>query len=119
MSAQRIILVNGSRLLGDMLRTIIHRADHLEMVQEVNSWDSLPSVIEEADAEWVIMSLSSDKNMPGWINSFIANHPAIRFLGIFLGGSNVKLKSLEDEEELEDLSLDDLFHILKGQPQHA
>jgi hypothetical protein len=119
MSAQRIILISGSRLLGDMLRMIIYRADHLELVQEVNSRDLLPSAIEESEAEWVIMSLPSDTRIPGWVDSFIVNQPAMRFLGIFLGSSKVKLKSLEDEQDLEDLSLDDLFHILRGQPQHA
>ena len=48
MCAQRIILINGSRLLGDMLHNVIYRADHLETVQEVSSHEELPSAIERS-----------------------------------------------------------------------
>ena len=116
--AQRIILVNGSRLLGDMLHTVIHRADHLKMVQEVGSHEELPSAIESSEAEWVIMSLPFDKGIPDWVDHYIAKHPSMRFLAVFIGSGKVRLKWLEVHEEvLEDLSLDDLIHILEGHPQ--
>lgn len=120
MSAQRIILVNGSRLLGDMLHTVIYKADHLEMVQEVSSHEGLPSAIEKSEAEWVIMSLPFDKSIPDWVDEYLAKHPSMRFLTVFLGTGKVKLKWLESrEEDLEDLSLNDLIHILEGRPQQV
>lgn len=119
MSAQRIILVNASRLLADMLRTIIYRADHLEMVREVSGAEVFPSAIENSEAEWVILPLPYDKNIPGWVDQFIAEHRSMRFLAIFPGSSKVKIKWLDYEEDLEDLSLNDLLHILEGHPEHA
>ena len=119
MSAKRIILVNGSRLLSDMLRTIIYRADHLEMVREVSGAEVFPSAIENFEAEWVILSLPYDKNIPGWVDPYIAEHRSMRFLVIFPGSSRVRIKWLDYEEDLEDLSLNDLIHILEGHPQHA
>ena len=118
MYAQRIILVNGSRLLGDMLHNVICRADHLEMVQEVSRYEELPATIERTNAEWVIMSLPFDASFPSWVDDHLAEHPATRFLAIFIGSGKVRLKWLgSPEEELEDLSLDDLIHILEGHPQ--
>jgi hypothetical protein len=118
MCAQRIILINGSRLLGDMLHNVIYRADHLETVQEVSSHEELPSAIERSEAEWVVMSLPFDKRIPDWVDRYIAKHPSMRFLAVFIGSGKVRLKWLEVHEEvLEDLSLDDLIHILEGHPQ--
>ena len=116
MSAQRIILVNTSRLLGDMLRTIIYRTDHLEMVGEVCGDDELPPSIETTEAEWMLMTLASPKRIPGWVDQYLSKHPSLRILVIFPGSSTVRLMSMEEEEELEDLSLNDLIHILQGHP---
>ena len=119
MSAQRIILVNCSRLLRDMLLTVMYRADHLKMVQQVDSYETLPAAIETSEAEWVVMPLLPDKNIPGWVDHYIAKHPSMRFLAIFLGSNKVKLKWLGYEEDLEDLSLTGLIHILEGHPQRV
>ena len=119
MSAQRIILINASRLLGDMLRTIIYRADHLELVKKAFGNEELPSAIEKVEAEWVILSLQFDKSFPAWVDQYALKHPSIRFLAIFPGSSKVKFKWMDYEENLEDLSLDELIRILEGHPQFA
>ena len=115
---QRIILINGSRLLGDMLHNIICKADHLEMVQEVSWYEELPAAIESTEAEWVLISLPFDTSFPRWVDDHIATHPYMRFLALFIGSGKVRLKWLRSpEEQLEDPSLDDLIHILEGHPQ--
>jgi len=119
MSPQRIILVNCSRLLSDMLHTVFCKANQLEMVQEVGNDESLPTAIETSEAEWVIMPLLSDKNIPGWVDHYLAKHPSMRFLAIFLGSNKVKLKWLEYEEDLEDLSLPGLIQILEAHAQRV
>lgn len=116
--AQRIILINGSRLLGDLLRGVIRKAPHLEMVQEVNKYEDLPAAIESTEAEWVLMALPSDTSFPHWVNDHITTHPYMRFLALFIGSRKVRLKWFGSaEEQLEDPSLDDLIHILEGHPQ--
>lgn len=119
MYAQRVILVNASRLLGDMLCKVIDRSDHLEMVQEVSNDKILPRSVEQSQAEWMILSLTSGKTFPGWVDEYLANHPSIRCLAIFLDKNKVALKSLGHEEELEDLSLQQLMHILESHPQRV
>jgi len=118
MFTKRIILADGSRLLREMLHRVLYKADNLEVVQEVTNYEDLPSAIEQFDPEWVIMSLPSDHIIPDWVDIYIANRPSIRFLAVSTDGSKIKMKWLEPhEEDLGDLSLKDLIHILERDPQ--
>jgi hypothetical protein len=115
MSEQRIILANGSRLVHEMLNRILLKTENLEVVQEIANHKRLPAEIEESDAEWVVLSLPEDSNLPEWVDTYIVNHPQVRFMAIANDGSWVKTKWLEyHEEELNNLSLKDLIHILGG-----
>lgn len=117
MSEQRIVLASGSRLLRDMLKRILFKSDHLEVVREVADQRELPSVIEHTQPEWVILSLSYDNGVPAWVDSFIASHPSVRFMALAADGSKVKMKWLEvHEQELNGLSLSDLIQILESKP---
>ena len=117
MRAQRIILVDGSRLLGEMLGTVIHKDKQLEVVQKVHNLEQLYLAIEETEADWVVMALPVGHDIPVWVDTFIEEHPAIRFMTIFAGSGKIKLKWLEaHEEDVEDASLTDLLHILESSP---
>lgn len=115
MSEQRIILANGSRLVREMLNRILLKTENLEVVQEIANHEKLPTEIEKSDAEWVIMSLPVESRMPEWVDTFIVGHPQMRFMAVANDGSWVRTKWLEThEEELDNLSLKDLIHILGG-----
>lgn len=115
MSDQRIILANGSRLVREMLNRILRKTENLEIVQEIFDDEELPAEIEESDAEWVIMTLPVDRKLPKWVDAYIVDHPRVRFMAVANDGSWVKTKWLEyHEEEMDNLSLKDLIHILGG-----
>ena len=115
MSEQRIILANGSRLLHEMLSRILVKTGNLRVVQEITNYENLPTAIEKSDAEWVIMSISAKSALPEWVDTYIIGHPHVRFMAVAADGSWIKTKWLEShEEELENLSLKDLIHILGG-----
>jgi chemotaxis response regulator CheB len=117
MHEQRIVLANGSRLMRDMLKRILYKSDNLEVVREVIDQKELPSVIENTQPEWVILSLAFDNGVPAWVDGFIASHPSVRFMALAADGSKIKLKWLEiHEQELNGLSLNDLIKILEGSP---
>ena len=117
MSAQRVILIDESRLLGEMLRTVIHKNDQLVMVQKVDSFEELSFAIDEFGADWIVVALPLGNNVPAWVDSFIQDHPLIRFMIIFAESGKIKMKWLEThEEEVEDASLTDLLHILESNP---
>ena len=115
MSEQRIILANGSRLLFEMLNRILIKTGNLNVVQEITNREHLPNAIEKSDAEWVIMPLPADSNIPEWVDNYIVGHPQVRFMGVAADGSWVKTKGYENHEEvLDNLSLRELIHILGG-----
>jgi hypothetical protein len=115
MSVQRIILANGSRLLHEMLNRILNKTDNLKVVQEIMDHDHLPNAIENSDAEWVLMSLPADSTIPEWVDTYMIDHPQVRFMALAADGSWVKTKWLERREErLDNLSLKDLLRILGG-----
>lgn len=118
MQTQRIILVDDSRLLGEMLGTVIHKDEHLQTVRKVDGREDLPSAIEKFEADWVVMTLPLDGAIPVWVDQFMEEHPAMRFMAVFAGSGKIKVKWLEShEEEVDDVSLTDLLHILESDPQ--
>ena len=117
MSEQRIVLANGSRLLRDMLKRILFKSKTLEVVREVADQKELLSVIEHTNPEWVILSLSYDNGVPAWVDTYMANHPSVRFIALAADGSKIKMKWLEiHEQELSGISLKELIHILESKP---
>ena len=115
MPEQRIILANGSRLLHEMLNRILYKTVNLQVVKEIKDHNKLPTAIEKSDAEWVVMSLPVESTMPEWVDNYIIEHPHMRFMAVAQDGSWVKTKWMEShEEELDNLSLKDLIHILGG-----
>jgi DNA-binding NarL/FixJ family response regulator len=117
MSEQSIVLANGSRLLREMLKRILYKSDHFEVIREVTDQRELPSVIEHTQPEWVILSLSFDNGVPAWVDGFMASHPSVRFMALAADGSRVKMKWLEvHEQELDGASLKDIIQILESKP---
>ena len=115
MPEQQIILANGSRLLREMLNRILSKTVNLKVVQEIKNHNKLPTAIEKSDVEWVILSTPVDNTMPEWVDAYIVEHPHVRFMAVANDGSCVKTKWLEyHEEELDNLELKDLIHILGG-----
>lgn len=117
MPEQRIVLANTSRLLRDMLKRIIHKTRDLELLEEITDQRELPVVIEHSRPAWVILSLPYDNKIPAWVESYISEHPSVRFMAIASDGSKIKMKWLEiHEQELDGISLHDLLRILQNQP---
>lgn len=117
MPEQRIILAIDPRLLREMLSRCFLKAANLNVVQEITNNKALPIAIEDTDAEWVIISLPTDSQLPDWVNHYMNEHPLVRIVAISANGDRVKMKSQDQEEYLVDLSLKDLIHILESSPE--
>jgi len=115
MSEQRIILVNSSRLLHEMLNRALHKSDYLRVVKEITSQNDLPEAVEQQEAEWIVISMSADTQFPEWIDSYLKKHPLMRVMAFSSDGSGVTMKWLEKREKsISDLSLQELIHILES-----
>lgn len=116
MQSHRIILANGSRFLHEMLKRVIEKTPDLQVVDEVADLTRLSPAIANTDAQWVIMSLPLDGEIPEVVKSLLIAHPSVRILAMATDGSQVRIKWLESHEEaLDDLSLDELFAVLRTQ----
>lgn len=117
MAEQRIVLANTSRLLRDMLRRIIDQTSDLELLREITDQRELPAVIENSDPQWVILSLPYDNEIPPWVDSYITQHPSVRFMAIASDASKIKVKWLEiHEQELDGITLHELLRVLQNKP---
>lgn len=118
MRAQRIILIEDSRLLGELLGTLIQRDKHLQMVRKLDGRGGPPSAITESETDWVVLTLPLGNEIPPWVDQLIEEHPALRFMAIFAGSGKIKIRwPASHEEEVEDISLADLLEILEREPQ--
>jgi chemotaxis response regulator CheB len=120
MAMKRVILANGSRLIREVLHHVLDKAERLEVIQEIVNPDELSSAIERFGPEWVIVSLPFNHGGTTWIDTCMAQHPAVRFVLLSLEKSSIKMKwQASYEEDLTNLSLEDFIHILEKDLQHT
>jgi chemotaxis response regulator CheB len=112
-NVQRIILVHNSRLLLGILRRVIEKADHLEVVGEMASLQYLNEKMGEANPDWVILNDEQGERNLEIINELMKTHPSVRFLTVNTEGSQVRMRWLEPHEKnLSGLSLADILKVL-------
>lgn len=131
----RVIMAVETRLLRQLLSRAIVRSPHLQVVATVDSSTNLASVVEQTDAEWVIISLLPDGQLPGRAWALLSAQPSVSVLAVMPDGSRVKMGWTEPYEKmvavaadgspvklrwteihemfLNDLSLDELITILR------
>jgi hypothetical protein len=134
MQSHRIIMVDGSRFLRELLKRVIAKTPGLQLVDEINDLARLSPAIEQTGAQWVVVSYPPNGKLPEAIEFSLAAHPSVRVLALATDGSQVKMKWVEPresavavaadgsqvkmnwvesrEEILDDLSLDELIAVL-------
>lgn len=119
MSTKRVVLANGSRLMREAFQYVINKADKLEVVPEFPDPQSLSSVIDRFDPEWVFVTSPQEGDAPHSLDASLTRHPSVRFVVIAPDHSRIRIPFQETgEEDLTDLSLRDFIHVLERDPQH-
>lgn len=114
MSDQRIILANDSRLLREMLNRILHKSEHLDVVQQISGLESLPGAIQKQGVEWIILTLPEDNKIPDWTDGYMDEHPYVKILTVSPDGGSIKMKWFDKrEQDYPDLSLQELIQMLE------
>ncbi len=118
MKQSRIILANDSRLLRGLLWRALDKVSGLQIVGETQDLSSLTARIEQAGAEWVILPLWTDGQLPSVLDAVLNEHPEVSLLGLAKDGSAAKLQRSagSPEELLPGISLDELILTLGGDP---
>jgi DNA-binding NarL/FixJ family response regulator len=115
-STKSIILADGPRLLREMLRRVIDKTDHLEVVREVTDGRELPQAIEKFDPEWVIISTPFRSRAHSWVPEY----PSVRFIFLSPSENRIKMKwQTSYEANYSDLSLKDFIQMLEKDLQHT
>ena len=114
MQTSRVILANESILLRGMLRRAISRAAGLQIVGEVTDPANLSTLLNQTEAQWVIVSIWPEGLLPGTVRALLANHSSLCILGMAPDGSRAKIVCGDlVQKTLDGLSLDELVAILK------
>lgn len=114
MDKQSIILLDNSRLLRDMLKRVINKAPGLEIIAEVADLSEYPSVARRTNADWTILLLDLDEDVPDIVEQVIEHQHSMRLLIMDIDGSHVRMRWTEPHERsLDGKSLDDLLAILQ------
>jgi DNA-binding NarL/FixJ family response regulator len=117
-SPQRIVLAEDAPLLNQMLSRILHRAQNVEIVQELHGLADMPIPPDGTQPDWVVISLSHNDSLPAWVDEYIARHPYVGIMVLSLDSARIRLRWSEiHERQLDDVSLHELMHILQNQPQ--
>lgn len=114
MGTQSIILLNNSRLVRDLIRRVIEKASGLKIVAEVEELAEFPDVARQTNADWTILLLEPDEEVPEIVEQAINHQTEMRLLAMAVDGSQVRMRWTEPREmPLNDKSLEDLLAILR------
>jgi DNA-binding NarL/FixJ family response regulator len=90
---QRVLLVDGSLFLRDILRRVFEKTPGFSVVGEVNNFYNLPMNIRETHANWVVISLPPGGKLPDHFRTLmLTEFPSIRVMGISTDGSEVRVE---------------------------
>jgi hypothetical protein len=116
MDPQRIILANVPRFLDEMLKQALADVSGLQIVDEVVDWAMLPSAIQQTGAQWVIVSLPSDRETSQAVEGLLTAYPAIRVLNVATDGGHITLQWVEPRvQTIDDFSMRELVALLTSQ----
>lgn len=114
MESRRVILALKPRLLRDMLRRALENVHGVQIVGEYTDRASLLAAVARSEAQWVIVSLPTDDEMPAVVDFLRTANPRLSVLAVALDGSRTRLYAHERyNEELNGMSLDDLVAVLQ------
>lgn len=118
MAKQRIILVNNSRLMRDMLKRVISKTEGLEIVSDLDDLAEFPEAVKRMEADWAIVLLPPDEGIPGLVEQVINEQPSMRFLLMGVDGSHARIKWNEPHEvPLDKKNLQELLALLQTDRQ--
>jgi hypothetical protein len=97
-----------------MLRRVIDKDPGLQIVAEVQDLSEYPEVARQIRADWTILLLDPDEEVPEIVQQVHNHHASMRLLVMAVDGSQVRMRWIEPHEtSLNDKSLDDLLTILR------
>lgn len=113
MESYRVVLANEPRLLRGLLSRVLQQASGLRVVGQETDKERLSSTVAETRADWVIVSLWKNGNLPAFLQDLVSEHPSLCLLGMAADGSQARTWCPEGgERSLDGLTLDEFVATL-------
>jgi DNA-binding NarL/FixJ family response regulator len=114
MESYRVVLANEPRLLRGLLSRVLQQAPGVLVVGQEMDKAKLSSMVAERQADWVIVSLWQNGNLPAFLQALVAEHPSLCLLGMAADGSRARTWCQErGEQSLNSLTLDTFITTLR------
>jgi DNA-binding NarL/FixJ family response regulator len=116
---KRIILANSSRLVRGMLERAIKKTPGLELVTNIENLTEFPEILRRTKADWAIVLLPPNEQIPDLVEKAINEHHSMRFLLMGVDGSHARMMwNAPHEVALNEKNLGELLELLRqDQPE--
>ena len=112
----RIILVNGSPFLHELVRKAITKNHAMQIVAEVYKISNYPSVAAHVKADWTYLMLPPEDEIPEAIEKVIKENTSMRVLVMATDGSKVHVKWMEPhDQDVEVDNMEDIISVLQNE----
>lgn len=111
----KIILVNGSPFLHELVRRAIDKNQAMQIVAEVENVARYPKIAAKVEADWTYLMLPPEEEIPEPIERAIMEDPSMRVLVMATDGSKVRVKWIEPHDhDIEVDNMGDIFSVLQN-----
>jgi len=111
----RIILVNGPRLLHEIIKTAISQEPGLEIVADIDNPLYFNQAVNKVEADWTYLLLQPTGEIPSLILEFVQHEGNMRLMVMSADGSLVRVQGpevpLHDLRALDSHDIFDLLHL--------
>ncbi len=117
MPVEKAILVDGSRLMRDIVRHVIKKITNIVVVKECENLEDLLANLNEFEPEWLFLVMSADYLVSdALLTEILLHHPQLRIVSFWADGSHVKTEWLgRQEHDITGFTLDQLTDLLQNE----
>ena len=115
MQPRRAILVDGSRILRDLIRRVLVTKAGFEVVDELSNLEELSSSLARAETEWVFLILSPNLEISKRQTvEILVEHPSLRIILIRIDEGRIEMEWLvRGHKDLTEMTLDEITLVIQ------
>lgn len=115
MQPRRAILVDGSRILRDLIRRVLETKAGFEVVDELSNLEELSSSLARAETEWAFLILSPNLEISKRHTvEILVEHPSMRIILIRMDEGRIEMEWLvRGHKDLTDMTLDEITLVIQ------
>ena len=120
--SQKIVLVDGSRLLRGIFKRAVQRDTRLQVISEIDDINDFSDAIKLVEADWIFLALPSGQSVPAVVDQTLRERPDLNMLVMDADGSHLRMRWIETHETpLDEKNLPELLMVLreKGRKEKA